>query len=139
MLSWEKLRTRASLWAIFASSGQASVNCTPGRLVEMVESVPRISSGASGLGSNESMCVTPPPIHKKMTDRALPFVASGPAAAWTVGVRNKPGIAAADSDNDPIFSKSRRGPDISHGKAEPTWLFKGCPSSEAMSSCSRRS
>ena len=33
MLSCEKLRTSANLWAIFASSGQASLNCTPGRLV----------------------------------------------------------------------------------------------------------
>ena len=36
----------------------------------MDPSVPRISSGASGLGSKESMCVTPPAIQSRITERA---------------------------------------------------------------------
>ena len=53
----------------------------------MLDNVPRISVGASGLGSNESMCVTPPAIHRMMTDFALPkpgivdFGVSAPRAA----------------------------------------------------------
>ncbi len=35
--------------------------------------LPRTSAGASGLGSNESRCVTPPAIHSTMTERARPF------------------------------------------------------------------
>ena len=43
--------TEANNLAIF---GMTSANRTPGSVVWIVESVPRISSGASGFGSNDS-------------------------------------------------------------------------------------
>src|SRR6476469_247471 len=47
-------------------------------LVGISLKVPRTSTGASGLGSNESICVTPPAIQRKMTDLAFPFPSAGP-------------------------------------------------------------
>src|SRR5262245_9350852 len=65
-----------------------SVNRTPGWAVEIVVNVPRTCSGASGFGSNESWCVTPPAIHRTITDLAfadpvLAIPGRGRAAALT--------------------------------------------------------
>jgi hypothetical protein len=59
-LPCEKLRTKEIRSATSAMCGITSLNLTPGSTVGMSSNVPRISAGASGLGSNESMCVTPP-------------------------------------------------------------------------------
>ena len=89
MLSCEKLRTSASLWAILASSGQASLNCTPGRLVAMGDSVPRISSGASGFGI-ERVDVRDAAAHPQEDDRA----------GFAVGGRRRFGCRKAARDTE---------------------------------------
>src|SRR5262245_28028387 len=71
----------------------------------MARRVPRTSSAAPGLGSNESMCVTPPAIHNRMTDRALPGlwrVVDGATCAGPEGNR----VAAIP--REPTRNRSRR-------------------------------
>ena len=58
--SVEKERTIARRSAIAAVRGSSSQNWVPGTLVEIGEKIPRISAGASGLGSNVSYCDGPP-------------------------------------------------------------------------------
>ena len=49
-----------------------SVNRTPGSAVAIVSNSPRISAGASGLGSNVSWCEAPPERNRMMQFLALP-------------------------------------------------------------------
>src|SRR4051794_33620335 len=87
-----------------------SAKWTPGTLVAIVPRVPRICSGASGLGSNELMCVTPPASQRTTTDRVgVVVVAVAPAA---------PGRSEPARLNDPTRSTSRR-PHDPAGFADP--------------------
>src|SRR5262245_8730756 len=72
----------------------------PVRVVGIEESVPRISTGASGFGSNESMCVTPPAIQSRMTDFAFAFVFAAEALC--------PGKNVEAMPSEPTRSRSRR-------------------------------
>ena len=69
----------------------------------IVPSVPRTDSGASGLGSNESMCVTPPAIQSTITDSAVALPAAGASAE-----ADEPGKAPAARPIEPTRSTSRR-------------------------------
>ena len=89
-----------------AKFGHVSLKKTPGNAVGIADNVPRICSGASGLGSSESMCVTPPPIHRKMTDFAF-AVGLGVNSPRAVPPSN-PGSTDADNASGPTLSRSRR-------------------------------
>ena len=56
-----------SLSIIAACFGRYSHSRTPGRAVAIVPNGPRISRGASGLGSHVSMWLGPPVIHNRIT------------------------------------------------------------------------
>src|SRR4051812_14593465 len=84
-----------------ASWGSDSLKWTPGTLVAIVPSVPRTPSGASGLGSKESMWVTPPAIQSRRTELALPEVVGAAPMDW-------PGQAEAARANDPTRNTSLR-------------------------------
>src|SRR2546427_9669333 len=70
----EWLRTMVNLSLIFAHCLQCSVKITPGDFVEIVLNGPRISMGASGLGSHMSCCGGPPSRKMKMQDFALALI-----------------------------------------------------------------
>jgi hypothetical protein len=59
-IGWCRPRTRASRPMTGADSGRCSQTRTPGTTVAIVWYSPRISAGASGLGSNVSRCDGPP-------------------------------------------------------------------------------
>src|SRR5476651_1888994 len=82
----------------------------------MLPRVPRISSGASGLGSKLSICVTPPASQRKMTERALGRDDAVAAEAISFG-NNVPA-----TPSEPTRSKSRRdrSPDQALGGKEIT-------------------
>src|SRR5438046_628693 len=80
-------------------------------LVGISLSVPRTSTGASGLGSKESMCVTPPAIQRKMTDLAFPFPSTGDCFSAAVAeppASSAAGTAEAAILTEPTRSTSRR-------------------------------
>src|SRR5205814_2271159 len=84
--------------------------------VGIVLRFPRISAGASGFGSNESMCVSPPPIHRTMTDFAVPF----PGAGLRSAAVSHDGTAAVAAPTAPMRRRSRRprrGPKAGTGMA----------------------
>ena len=60
LCSCHMVRTRADLSIHLAAVGSSSEKRTPGRVVGMVPNSPRMSSGASGFGSNVSSCAGPP-------------------------------------------------------------------------------
>src|SRR5207249_9210071 len=64
--------------------------------------LPLISEGASGLGSKESRCVTPPAIHRTMTDLAVAASGLTEEAAWA------PGSRAPATPSEATRSRSRR-------------------------------
>src|SRR5947208_1872499 len=80
----------------------------------MAPSVPRISEGASGLGSKESRCVTPPAIHSTITERAVPVRRAG--RAWA-GVTPS-GSSDPATASEPTRSRSRRPRSPSHASGE---------------------
>ena len=65
------VRTTANRSARAARRGRYSQNRTPGSRVAVVPYSPRISAGASGLGSQVSCCGGPPSKQKTMHERAL--------------------------------------------------------------------
>ena len=70
--SWFIDRTIASRCACWASSGKCSLIEIPGTLVAIGRNGPRISSGASGLGSQVSSWLGPPHRKIRMHDFARP-------------------------------------------------------------------
>ena len=64
---------------LFARFGKTSLNWTPGTAVAIGLNSPRTSVGASGLGSNVSMCDAPPASQIRMQFRALVGVFDGEA------------------------------------------------------------
>ena len=94
----ETLRTTASLSSLRASSGRCSQTRMPGSAVGMVLNSPRMPSGASGFGSNVSMCDGPPKRSSRMT--ALAGARCGALAEALP--------APARNASDPALSKSRR-------------------------------
>src|SRR4051812_43151552 len=78
-LWWMARRMAVLCWSL-ASLGRNSLIEMPGTLVEVGLYVPRISTGASGLGSNESICAVPPLVQKRMIDLALPNFGPRPSA-----------------------------------------------------------
>ncbi len=73
-----------SLSAIRAVRGSNSEIIMPGIVVAIGRKSPRISAGASGLGSQVECCGGPPIKNKTMHDLALPNVEL-PVAAATAG------------------------------------------------------
>ena len=91
----------------------------PGTLVAIGLHVPLISAGASGLGSNESICAVPPLVQKTITDFALPNFGPRPSARGRVrrrrrleseqaGERQAPQADPADPQRPPAASRRRR-------------------------------
>src|SRR4051794_33981760 len=87
---WCKDRTTASLSAIRACIGKSSQKAIPGTAVLIGRNGPRISAGASGLGSNVSNWLGPPHIQNRMTDvgREICFA----LAAMTCGTVRLPRV-----------------------------------------------
>ncbi len=111
----ERERMTASLSACRAVRGNSSLKRMPGTFVLIGLNGPRISAGASGLGSNVSCCGGPPWSHRKMQFFALPnvepsvFESFGPAvgvgcsfACRSVGSDNP--SAAQPADAEPLAS-----------------------------------
>src|SRR5438445_4971180 len=98
---------RASWCACRARFGITSAKRIPVNAVRIGRSVPRISAGASGLGSNESIWLTPPAIQSKMTD----FAGADPGAGAVLALALGPAIAGNARKaipSAPTRSKSRR-------------------------------
>ena len=68
---WKQLRTRENLSASFACSGSSSVSWMSFDFVGIALNGPRISAGASGLGSKRSTWLGPPFWNRWMTALAL--------------------------------------------------------------------
>src|SRR5688572_18811419 len=79
-------RRRAACFMSFAKRGKCSLIRMPGMEVSMGRNSPRISAGASGLGSNVSMWLGPPAIQRRMQDLG----------------RGPPGAAAARRLSQPL-------------------------------------
>ena len=106
--SWLIDRTIASLSVRVASIGKCSLIRTPGVLVAIVPKLPRISAGASGLGSQVSSWLGPPHMKISMHDFARPNP-SGPAVAARLRYSSgnpSPAIARAPAAS-PTVAKSR--------------------------------
>src|SRR5687767_11989390 len=79
--AWLWLRTTVNLSAMAAHFWQCSVKNVPGTFVGIVLNGPRISGGASGLGSHISCCGGPPSRKMKMQALALARGAAAEASA----------------------------------------------------------
>ena len=81
-----------------ARRGRCSETLTPGHRVAIEPKGPRISDGASGLGSNVSSWLGPPTIISKMTDRSGKRL--GPSQDVSIAEREaeRPETHAADAE-----------------------------------------
>ena len=105
-------RITVSLSAALATRGNNSQKCIPGTLVRIGLKSPRISTGASGLGSKVSCCGGPPPRNKMIQDLARPNV----PAACTVSAANRSPTESPRQPNPPSRIQSLR-----------LYLIPGCP------------
>ena len=85
-----------------ASIGSGSQTRTPGTLVSMAPNSPRISAGASGLGSKLSMWLMPPWSQIRMHET------SGPVASAEARARRNSGSPSPNAASDPTRKASRR-------------------------------
>ncbi len=105
--SWFIDRTIDSRCACWASNGKCSLIEIPGTFVAMRRNGPRMSSGASGLGSHVSSWLGPPHIKIRMHDfaRPNPF---GPEFYPTGFARRRPGKPRPVNASAPACNALRR-------------------------------
>src|SRR5579871_4450091 len=107
-----------SLSAIEACSGRCSQNDTPGSFVGIVENGPRISVGASGLGSHMSIWLGPPDSQNRITALRFPRTSVTDDSAWAIPGRQ---FAAAKAPHpaSPACRNQRREPTDRVGPVAP--------------------
>ena len=93
------------------SAADAHRPCTPGTDVAMGRKAPRISSGASGLGSQVSSWLWPPLVKTTRTDFALPKPRNGRVVA--------PAFAVADPARGPRPARCRPAQPFAAGQDAP--------------------
>ena len=102
-------RTMFSRWACWASLGNSSLNCTPGKRVAIGDSSPRIPAGACGFGSNVSICGGPPIKNSSKQRFARPNVGSAASSPATI-CRGNPRLNPPSAPT----SRNRRRERLSH-------------------------
>src|SRR5262245_11704917 len=101
--------------ASLARRGKYSTNRTPGTEVGLVANSPRISAGASGLGSNVSRWLGPPTWYKKMQEQAVALrVAPRASASNSLGNVNPAALRV------PTFNRWRRWNDVRRKSLQQT-------------------
>jgi hypothetical protein len=121
--SWLIDRMIAKRSVRIASLGKCSLIRRPGVRVAIVRKLPRISAGASGLGSQVSSWLGPPHMKISRQDRARPNPA-GPAA--TARLRYNWGSPSPAIASVPAHKASRRdGLWSRNSRQPPRWLAPG--------------
>ena len=109
-----------SLSISLAVNGRCSHTRTPGSLVGMLSNGPRISLGASGLGSHMSMWLGPPDNQKRMT--FLLFLGL-PALAASARCFSRVGSVSPAMPVRPVCKNQRR--EFTRNKSPPIGLKSG--------------